>query len=654
MPDTHTRQAKRTPVTLKIKFKSQTLDQFIERYSVDVSHGGIFIRTKDPLAVGTPLRFEFQLKDATPLIRGEGTVVWTRERDPSRAGIAPGMGVRFDRLGDGSQEVLDKILAQKAAKGLQRKSPAFNEAPTRVAPSPLLAAARASDPNLGELAPQRSSFTDERTDATPLPTPMPFHSDLDDFPEEAFEEATKVASLDALVAQSALRDDDESGDLFGVGPAAAAAKQAAGTSADELAARRAQKAEDDDAADSKRKAEEKAAADSKRKAEEEAAAESKKQAAKKAKEEQAAKKAAAAGSNKKDAKKNKAAATKTTKAKSDKKDAGSAPKIDIKAPVAALDIASTSKGSSAARKKGGGGMALAAIAVLLIGGLAVGGYMLFGPGKDKAGQAASPGPTTSPPTTTTTPSPTPTVATAPAADAAVDVAPAPKAETFATIVKATPRGATVSLVDGDQSGPAPLSMTLEKGKTHTVRISYPAYLPQDVTVVEGKAKQKMVRLVRMERVVRVSTVPAGATIYVDTRIVKGVTPVDIRIIKRLATRSRVKIDIRKPGYKRARVWVDLAAARFAESGDKLLQEITSTLVELPKTVVVAPRPRVTKPKPRVTKPKPDVAKPKPDVTKPKPDVTKPGPDVTKPKPDVTKPKPTPKPEPDEPKPAWAD
>ena len=84
MADPNTRQGKRTPVTLKIKFKSETLEQFIERYAVDVSQGGIFIRTKDPLQVGTQLRFEFQLQDASPLISGEGTVVWTREFDPTR------------------------------------------------------------------------------------------------------------------------------------------------------------------------------------------------------------------------------------------------------------------------------------------------------------------------------------------------------------------------------------------------------------------------------------------------------------------------------------------------------------------------------------------------------------------------------------------
>ncbi len=49
MVETENRKDERTPVTLKIKFKSETLAQFVERYSVDVSHGGIFIRTKDPL-----------------------------------------------------------------------------------------------------------------------------------------------------------------------------------------------------------------------------------------------------------------------------------------------------------------------------------------------------------------------------------------------------------------------------------------------------------------------------------------------------------------------------------------------------------------------------------------------------------------------------
>ncbi|HEY5923583.1 MAG TPA: TIGR02266 family protein, partial [Kofleriaceae bacterium] len=202
MADPNTRQGKRTPVTLKIKFKSETLEQFIERYAVDVSQGGIFIRTKEPLAVGTQMKFEFQLRDASPLIAGEGTVVWTRENDPSRPAIAPGMGVRFDRLADGSQNVLERILAEKAKQAPQRgnegptKPPMFTDTPTKVAPAPVQEA-------LG-VGSRRAKSDSEQT---PLPPPRPFHSDADDFDEKAFEEATKVRSLDELAAQTAGLDE---------------------------------------------------------------------------------------------------------------------------------------------------------------------------------------------------------------------------------------------------------------------------------------------------------------------------------------------------------------------------------------------------------------------------------------------------------------
>src|SRR5262245_44440521 len=103
----------RGPVNLRIKFRSESLQQFIERYGVDVSRGGIFIRTREPLPVGTRLKLDFQLVDTAPLFQGDGTVVWIREHDASRAGVTPGMGVRFDRLTPESQTTLDTILEEK-------------------------------------------------------------------------------------------------------------------------------------------------------------------------------------------------------------------------------------------------------------------------------------------------------------------------------------------------------------------------------------------------------------------------------------------------------------------------------------------------------------------------------------------------------------
>ena len=44
------RKDKRTLLSLKIRYKSATLEDFIERYSSDISRGGVFIKAKKPLA----------------------------------------------------------------------------------------------------------------------------------------------------------------------------------------------------------------------------------------------------------------------------------------------------------------------------------------------------------------------------------------------------------------------------------------------------------------------------------------------------------------------------------------------------------------------------------------------------------------------------
>jgi uncharacterized protein (TIGR02266 family) len=103
-------------LTLRIKFKSASLEEFISRYGVDVSPGGIFIRTKQPVDVGTTLQFDFTLADGSSLLTGLGTVAWVRENDPTRTNNVPGMGLRFDKLTPESQQRHQTILAEKARK----------------------------------------------------------------------------------------------------------------------------------------------------------------------------------------------------------------------------------------------------------------------------------------------------------------------------------------------------------------------------------------------------------------------------------------------------------------------------------------------------------------------------------------------------------
>src|SRR4051812_22264886 len=104
---------------MRIKLKYPDVETFIQKYAVNISRGGIFIATKAPKPIGTYVRFEFLLSDATTtsIIRGEGQVQWTKEFDATHPGKAHGMGVKFMRLDADSQEVIDRALRWRADHG---------------------------------------------------------------------------------------------------------------------------------------------------------------------------------------------------------------------------------------------------------------------------------------------------------------------------------------------------------------------------------------------------------------------------------------------------------------------------------------------------------------------------------------------------------
>lgn len=109
-----TRKDKRAPVALKVRFKSATVDEFMEQYARDISRGGLFIKSKSPMPVGTLLKFEVQLKDESPVIRGVGRVVWKREPQEAAGSDAPsGMGIKFIRMDAECRAFVEKIVSQR-------------------------------------------------------------------------------------------------------------------------------------------------------------------------------------------------------------------------------------------------------------------------------------------------------------------------------------------------------------------------------------------------------------------------------------------------------------------------------------------------------------------------------------------------------------
>ncbi len=106
------RRDPRRPTVLKIRFKSATITEFVEKHSRDISRGGIFIKMKAPFPPGTLIKFDIQVAEGS-MIHGVGRVVWTRTRE--KIEDPAGMGVKFIKIEDNSRPVLEAILTEKSA-----------------------------------------------------------------------------------------------------------------------------------------------------------------------------------------------------------------------------------------------------------------------------------------------------------------------------------------------------------------------------------------------------------------------------------------------------------------------------------------------------------------------------------------------------------
>jgi len=104
-------------VSLNVRYKSATVDEFIENHAYDVSRGGIYIKTSTPFQPGTLLKFEIRLASDQPVIAGVGRVVWKRDAKQSMSDLPAGMGVKFIKIDEPSRMVIDRLANSRADAG---------------------------------------------------------------------------------------------------------------------------------------------------------------------------------------------------------------------------------------------------------------------------------------------------------------------------------------------------------------------------------------------------------------------------------------------------------------------------------------------------------------------------------------------------------
>ncbi len=98
------RRNARTPVTLLVQYRFDTLEDFVAEYATNLSPEGMFLQTNEPSPVGSLLHVQFSLKDGSRLIEGLARVVRV-----ARPGEAPGMGVEFVQFDEPSRALIRQI-----------------------------------------------------------------------------------------------------------------------------------------------------------------------------------------------------------------------------------------------------------------------------------------------------------------------------------------------------------------------------------------------------------------------------------------------------------------------------------------------------------------------------------------------------------------
>jgi uncharacterized protein (TIGR02266 family) len=195
------RTTPRVDVTLKVALQYPDRDTFVERFSINVSKTGLFIRARDPAPVGSRVRFEYRLKDETRILRGTGIVRWARPAAQAKEPDAPpGMGIEFVDLDPQSEELVTQIVASH---GEGERAP--RKAVTRAVPRSAEAGSAPARP-MPELDAEEEELLSglELGDAPP-PQALPPETTANNDPLAALDAASAMedplAALEALVGE---------------------------------------------------------------------------------------------------------------------------------------------------------------------------------------------------------------------------------------------------------------------------------------------------------------------------------------------------------------------------------------------------------------------------------------------------------------------
>lgn len=101
----------RAPLELRVHYR--TTGSFLVSYTVNLSRGGLFVETDDPLPEGSRVTLRLEVPGAEREVETTALVVWVR-RETNEIGEPPGMGMRFERADEDWGDLVDQMVSSFA------------------------------------------------------------------------------------------------------------------------------------------------------------------------------------------------------------------------------------------------------------------------------------------------------------------------------------------------------------------------------------------------------------------------------------------------------------------------------------------------------------------------------------------------------------
>ena len=106
------REDPRIEVDIEVRYR--TAQEFLSAYSRNISGGGIFVRTAQPLPLNRGVRLRFTLPGIPHRFDVSGIVVWSNPGS-GRSSLPSGMGIKMVNLDAQSRQLIADFVRGKSA-----------------------------------------------------------------------------------------------------------------------------------------------------------------------------------------------------------------------------------------------------------------------------------------------------------------------------------------------------------------------------------------------------------------------------------------------------------------------------------------------------------------------------------------------------------